>query len=324
MKSPQKLLRPDFSLEKAFLKSGYILGVDEVGRGCIAGSVVAAAVIFKTNDWNSSAEEMSAINDSKRVAPAQRERLSEWIKQNSLAYAVAEVSSEVVDKVNILQATFIAFRKVVEEIQKTKFLIDCILVDGNQRIPGVDLLQHTVVGGDSRSKSIAAASIVAKVHRDRMMTELSKAHPQYGFDKHKGYGTSAHWRALEEHGALSVHRRSFLKNFEKKKAGQGAEGMAADYLSKNGFQIVARNWRGPQSEIDIVAERDGELRFVEVRSRADDNLELSFPKLKQEKFKLAVREFLNSEPRVSKQSVHYDFIFVSAVEVQPHWDVFQW
>jgi len=324
VKSPQKLLKPDFSLEKAFLKSGYVLGVDEVGRGCIAGSVVAAAVAFRPADWALDSQELAGINDSKLVAPALRERLSEWIKMHSHAYAVAEVSSETVDKVNILQATFIAFRKVIEEIQKRNFPIDCVLVDGNQRIPGVDLLQHTVVGGDSRSKSIAAASIVAKVHRDQMMMNLGREHPEYGFEKHKGYGTAAHWRAIETHGALPAHRRSFLKNFEKKRAGQEAEGLAADFLSKNGFQILARNWRADNSEIDIIAEKQGALRFIEVRSRADDNLEMSFPKLKQDKFKTAVRNYLNSEARVARHSVHYDFIFVSPKEIQPHWDVFQW
>ncbi len=324
MKSPQQLLKPDFSLEKAFLKSGYILGVDEVGRGCIAGSVVAAAVIFKPDDWSCASDEMAGIHDSKLVAAPLRERLSQWIKQKAYAYSVAEVSSEIVDKVNILQATFIAFRKVIEDIQKKNIPIDCILVDGNQRIPGVDCLQHTVVGGDSRSRTIAAASIVAKVHRDQMMVELAKNHPEYGFEKHKGYGTAAHWKVIEALGAIPQHRRSFLKNFERKRAGQVAEGMAVEYLTQNGFQILARNWRGESNEIDIVAERRGELRFIEVRSRADNNLELSFPRIKQDKFKAAVRSFLNSEARVSKHSIHYDFIFVSPVEIQPHWDVFQW
>ncbi len=178
---------------------GLIAGVDEAGRGPLAGPVVAAAVIL--DDLNP----IAGLADSKKLTPLKRERLYDEIRAKALCCSIAEATVEEIDALNILQATMLAMRRSVEglRLKPTK-----VLVDGN-RLPVLDVLAEAIVKGDSKVQAISAASILAKVHRDRWCQELHAQYPQYGFDGHKGYGTAAHLQALKEHGATPWHRKSF-------------------------------------------------------------------------------------------------------------------
>ncbi len=176
-----------------------IAGIDEAGRGPLAGPVVAAAVIFPQNTF------LPGLDDSKKLSPRRREELFSKIHREARAVGVGVVSKVIIDRINILQATYLAMRQAVAELKVSP---DYLLVDG-MTIPDLDTLQLAIVKGDSLSISIAAASIVAKVTRDRIMVEQDKYFPQYGFAKHKGYGTKEHLRALDEHGVSPLHRRSF-------------------------------------------------------------------------------------------------------------------
>jgi ribonuclease HII len=176
-----------------------IAGVDEAGRGPLAGPVVAAAVIL--DDLNP----IAGLADSKKLTALKRERLYDEIRAKALCCSIAEATVEEIDELNILQATMLAMRRAVEglRLKPTK-----VLVDGN-RLPVLDVLAEAIVKGDSKVQAISAASILAKVHRDRWCQELHAQYPQYGFDAHKGYGTAAHLQALKEHGATPWHRKSF-------------------------------------------------------------------------------------------------------------------
>jgi ribonuclease HII len=178
---------------------GLMAGVDEAGRGPLAGPVVAAAVIL--DDLNP----IVGLADSKKLTALRRERLFDEIRAKALCCSIAEATVEEIDTLNILQATLLAMRRAVEglRLKPTK-----VLVDGN-RLPVLDVLAEAIVKGDSKVQAISAASILAKVHRDRWCQELHRQYPQYGFDGHKGYGTAAHLKALKEHGATPWHRKSF-------------------------------------------------------------------------------------------------------------------
>ena len=179
----------------------FLAGVDEAGRGPLAGPVFVAAVILSDDVV------IDGINDSKKLSERKREALFEMIKERALAYCIFSVDQKEIDKINILQATFKAMRGAVSGL---KVRPDYVLVDGDKS-PGLDIAHETVVKGDSKSMSIAAASILAKVSRDRYMTEMAEIYPGYGFEKHKGYGTSAHYAAIRERGISELHRKSFLK-----------------------------------------------------------------------------------------------------------------
>ena len=180
---------------------GYVntAGVDEAGRGPLAGPVVAAAVIFpaKIN--------IVGLDDSKKLSPKKREELYPQIQAEAIAYGVAIVSWEVIDEINILQASRLAMKKAVEQLQPVP---DLLLIDGNQKIDST-LDQWAIVKGDSKSLSIAAASVLAKVTRDRIMEDYHKLYPQYEFHRHKGYGTKLHRALIEEHGPCPIHRNTF-------------------------------------------------------------------------------------------------------------------
>ncbi len=179
--------------------SGLIAGVDEAGRGPLAGPVVAAAVILDE------LQPIRGLNDSKKLSPATRERLFDEIRARALCCSVAEASVEEIDCLNILQATLLAMRRAVDGLRLRPHRV---LVDGN-RLPTLAMPALAIVQGDAKVQAISAASILAKVHRDRLCVALHACHPQYGFDGHKGYPTAAHLAALREHGACAVHRRSF-------------------------------------------------------------------------------------------------------------------
>ena len=176
-----------------------IAGIDEAGRGPLAGPVVAAAVILlsKIN--------IPELNDSKKLSPKKREELFPKIQEMSVAFSVAVIDQEVIDEINILQAARLAMKKAVETLKITPGLL---LIDGNQKIDS-NLNQWAIVKGDSRSLSIAAASVLAKVTRDRIMDDYHKLYPQYGFDRHKGYGTKLHRNQIQEYGPCPVHRKTF-------------------------------------------------------------------------------------------------------------------
>ena len=180
-------------------RPGLIAGVDEAGRGPLAGPVVAAAVILDE------LAPIKGLRDSKVLTERARERLFDEIRARSLCCSIAQASVEEIDALNILQATMLAMRRAVDGLRLRPHLV---LVDGN-RLPALPMAAEAIVKGDATVSAIAAASILAKVHRDRLCMELHAQHPQYGFDGHKGYPTPAHLAALREHGASPQHRRSF-------------------------------------------------------------------------------------------------------------------
>ncbi|MBR3968846.1 MAG: ribonuclease HII [Clostridia bacterium] len=196
---------PDFSYEKEAYSKGYklVCGVDEAGRGPLAGPVCAAAVILPENC------EIDGLNDSKKISEKKREMLYDIIIEKAVAYSIAYGTLEEIEEHNILEATYIAMNRAIDGLDIKS---DFALIDGNRVPKGIKIPCETVVKGDSKSFSIAAASILAKVTRDRLMLEYDKKYPQYLFAKHKGYGTKAHYDAIKQHGVCEIHRLSFLKN----------------------------------------------------------------------------------------------------------------
>ena len=178
---------------------GLVAGVDEAGRGPLAGPVVAAAVILDD------ANPITGLADSKVLSPQRRERLHDEIRARALCCSIGLASVDEIDRLNILQATLLAMRRAVDGLRLKPVKV---LVDGN-RLPPLDVLSEAIVGGDAKVAAISAASIIAKVHRDRLCAELHAQFPQYGFALHKGYGTPEHLQALRLHGACPQHRRSF-------------------------------------------------------------------------------------------------------------------
>ncbi len=193
----------------------FIIGIDEAGRGPLAGPVVAGAVCYKDPHFQISTElkkEFSAIRDSKKLSPKKREEMFDFIHEHFYV-GVGIVSAETIDRVNILQATFLAMKSAVSQLMnnlpREAKERSYLLVDGNQEIPNFSYLQEAVVGGDGTVKSIAAASIIAKVTRDRMIEAYDTEYPGYGFAQHKGYGTKVHMDALRHLGPCKIHRMSF-------------------------------------------------------------------------------------------------------------------
>lgn len=199
---PEKTI-PTYEYEHKAYDSGFkcVCGIDEAGRGPLAGPVFAAAVVLPVDC------EIPGLNDSKKLTEKKRDALFEVIIEKAVAYSVASASEKEIDEINILNATYLAMNRAFDGLSVKP---DMALIDGN-REPGVDAMQKTVVKGDSKSMSIAAASILAKVSRDRYMLEIAKLYPQYEFQKHKGYGTKLHYERIREHGISDVHRKTFLK-----------------------------------------------------------------------------------------------------------------
>lgn len=195
---------PDFELEKAALSRGfkYICGVDEAGRGPLAGPVCAAAVILPENC------EIEGLNDSKKLSEKKREALFDVILEKAVAYSIAFGSLEEIEELNILEATFLAMNRAIEGLP---IKADYALIDGNRVPKGITIPCETVVKGDAKSCSIAAASILAKVTRDRLLLEYDATYPEYNFKKHKGYGTKEHTDLILKYGPCEIHRLSFLK-----------------------------------------------------------------------------------------------------------------
>jgi len=189
--------------ERKYAEFGLICGIDEVGRGPLAGPVVAGAVILPKDC------DILYINDSKQVSEKMREKLYDEIKEKAVACAVGHASPQRIDEINILQATYEAMREAIKQLG----VEPDILLNDAVNIPGVDIKQVPIIKGDAKSISIGAASIFAKVTRDREMMEYDKMYPEYGFAKHVGYGTAAHIAAIKEYGPCPIHRRSFIGKF---------------------------------------------------------------------------------------------------------------
>jgi len=216
------LSKSTFELEKILAEKGFevIIGTDEVGRGPLCGPVVACAVALKSRLLPFSFQESKQwdlVRDSKKLSEKQREEMFGFIHEH-FHVGIGLCDHETIDRINILEASFLAMKKAIQELRRkmnqesgvasddSKYMV---LVDGNKKIPNLSMGQMAVIGGDKIVKSISAASIVAKVTRDRMMEQFHEKYPQYGFDKHKGYGTKAHMDALSEHGSCEIHRKSF-------------------------------------------------------------------------------------------------------------------
>ena len=286
-----------------------ILGIDEVGRGPYAGPLVIGACIL--GDWQNSenAEWIEKLTDSKKLSAKRREELYVLIKEKALATATGWVSSAEIDEVGLSEALKLATRRAVKQIQKTKVPFSEIIIDGTMNfLVGTKLEKYvsTLKKGDFLVKEISAASILAKVERDKYMAELDAVYPEYGFGKHVGYGTAAHQKAMEEFDLTPEHRRSFRPVREiaedkitTKQLGDRGEQVVVDYLVESGHEIVARNYKTKLFEVDIISRKAQVLYFTEVKYRSgrDFGGALDFiDKKKQQKMHLAVEGFMATHP----------------------------
>jgi len=248
---------------------GSIAGIDEAGRGPLAGPLVAAGVVLPEGFDN------DVLNDSKKLTDRRRRNLYCIIRENALHVSLGVVTSGEIDRNRMSWAVRASFNRVIADMGENAGVF---LVDGNS-VAGLDAPARFFVKGDSRSLSIAAASIIAKVTRDDMMIDYHTRWPQYGFDSHKGYGSASHMKVLREAGPCPIHRMSFeplrsaypsgqldLFGAGDQIPGRGAETLAAKYLEEQGFNILHRNWLCPAGEIDLIAEKSGSIVFVEVKS----------------------------------------------------------
>ncbi len=196
-----------FEYENKYKDGGLVAGLDEAGRGPLAGPVVVAAVIMPLD----SDKLIEGINDSKKLTAKKREELYEKIKATAIDYIITEIDEKTIDEINILQATKLGASKCIKGLKKEPFIVlaDALNFDSPYPI-------ESIIKGDAKSYNIAAASILAKVYRDRLMLELDKVYPEYGFAAHKGYGTKTHINALKKYGKCAIHRDSFIKNFVEK------------------------------------------------------------------------------------------------------------
>lgn len=314
-----------------------ILGIDEVGRGPYAGPLVIGACIL--GDWQNSenAEWIEKLTDSKKLSAKRREELYVLIKEKALAAATGWVSSAEIDEIGLSEALRLATRRAVEQIQKTEVPFSEIIIDGTMNfLAGTKLEKYvsTLKKGDFLVKEISAASILAKVERDKYMVELDAVYPEYGFGKHVGYGTAAHQKAMEEFGLTPEHRRSFrpvreiaenkittkqlgdqdgqmiANKITSKQLGDRGEQVVVDYLETSGHEIVARNYKTKLFEVDIISKKDKALYFTEVKYRggSDFGAGLDFiDQKKQQKMRLAVEGFMAANPEYA------DFIPTLAV-----------
>ena len=316
-----------------------ILGIDEVGRGPYAGPLVIGACIL--GDWQNSenTEWIEKLTDSKKLSAKRRDELYVLIKEKALAAATGWVSSVEIDEIGLSEALRLATRRAVEQIQKAKVPFSEIIIDGTMNfLAGTKLEKYvsTLKKGDFLVKEISAASILAKVERDKYMAELDAGYPEYGFGKHVGYGTAVHQKAMEEFGLTPEHRRSFrpvreiaegkttakpknatrlkttaepknaseqkITNKQKtttKQLGDQGEQVVVDYLEVSGHEIMARNYKTKLFEVDIISRKNEMLYFTEVKYRSvhDFGAGLDFiDKKKQEKMRLAVAGFLATHP----------------------------
>ena len=303
-----------------------ILGIDEVGRGPYAGPLVIGACIL--GDWQNSenTEWIEKLTDSKKLSAKRRDELYVLIKEKALATATGWVSSAEIDEVGLSEALRLATRRAVEQIQKTKVPFSEIIIDGTMNfLAGTKLEKYvsTLKKGDFLVKEISAASILAKVERDKYMVELDAVYPEYGFGKHVGYGTAAHQKAMEEFGLTPEHRRSFrpvreiaenkitakqlgdrgeqmiANEITCKQLGDRGEQVIVDYLEASRHEIVARNYKTKLFEVDIISQKDRVLYFTEVKYRRDSDFGAGLDFIdqkKQQKMRLSVKGFMEANP----------------------------
>lgn len=210
------MLIPRATKERAYVAQGrpMIFGVDEAGRGCLAGPVVAAAVLFDWTDEGFRKKLRGLVRDSKLMTRGSRQRAYDLIREHSVSWGIGVVHVTDIDQLNIFQANLVAMRYALQAADHSPELDRSVgLIDGTHTVPLLELQQERCIDGDARIVSIAAASIIAKEYRDRLMEHYDLEYPQYGFAKHKGYGTKAHFAALNLHGLTPLHRRTFLKGF---------------------------------------------------------------------------------------------------------------
>jgi len=315
---------PSWRFEEELFSAGWlaVVGIDEVGRGPLAGPVVAAAIRISPEEQG---QLPPGVNDSKKLSRLRREALFE-ILQERFATAVGVAKQDEIDAINILRASQRAMERAVESLavggaDGSKKVV--LLIDGNQPIE-TTLSQRTLVRGDQQSYSIAAASIIAKVTRDREMQIWAKRYPDYGFEQNMGYGTRQHIEALKKKGPCPLHRRSFItrvlgeerpRRQTRRESGKYWEERAAEYLEGHGFDVIERSLRNHFGEIDLIARRGSQWRLVEVRSsRSADIFELG-EGLSKAKFERIVRtaqaHFLAQGLDAEDLDLHVDVILVS-------------
>jgi len=259
--------------EREFVNEGYkhVCGIDEAGRGPLAGPVYAAAVILPFG------LELSGLDDSKKLSEKKRDLLFDEITEKAIDFGIGVADHKEIDALNILKATFLAMNRAVDSM---KLKPDIALIDGN-RDPAVMCRSKCIVGGDSKSASIAAASILAKVSRDRFMLSAAKEYPQYMFEKHKGYGTKLHYDKLGAYGSSEIHRQSFLKKwkaesqdgktnhdtFAPKARGDLGEALALEFLNNKGYITLTCGFHSRFGEIDLIVSNSEYVVFVEVKLR---------------------------------------------------------
>ncbi|MBR2851108.1 MAG: ribonuclease HII [Anaerotignum sp.] len=271
-KHQQELARLDeiLTYERGLWKAGYdlVAGIDEVGRGPLAGPVVAAAVILPKEC------KIEGVNDSKKLSAKKREELYDIILEKAVSYGIGVVSNERIDEINILQATYEAMREALSQLKPKA---DYILADA-VTIPMVSTPQRGIIKGDAKSMSIGAASIVAKVYRDRMMEAYEEVYPGYGFASNKGYGAAEHIEGIKKQGITPIHRKTFVKNFLPQDGdtttdkGHRGEALAAKQMEKMGYEILERNFHALKAEIDIIAKKDNVIVFTEVKYRKNEEM----------------------------------------------------
>ena len=296
-------------IEKELTEQGFrlICGVDEAGRGPLAGPVYAAAVILPFQ------AQISGLNDSKKLTEKTRDRLFDEIVNVAIDYGVGTADHNEIDEINILQATFLAMNRAIDAL---KIKPDIALIDGN-REPGAKCRSMCIVGGDRKSASIAAASILAKVSRDRYMVEMAVKYPEYDFGKHKGYGTKLHYERLHEFGPSEIHRLSFLKKLykkpeptEAKKLGNLGETLASEFLAKKGYKIIDKNFHSPFGEVDIIAQDDDNVIFLEVKLRKNAGF-------------AQAREFVDKDKQGKITATANIWLSLNQTKLQPRFDIIE-
>ncbi len=323
---------PDFALEQDLLVNQknvrvvrWVAGVDEAGRGPLAGPVVAAAVMLPM-DWPSHLR----LDDSKRLSPAAREMLYKEICKRAIGWRIQAASPAQVDGMGVLNATFWAMSRCLQRLRPRP---DWALIDGPQ-VPLAVCPCKAVVKGDSRSNSIAAASILAKTSRDRVMRVYGARFPLWNFAQHKGYPTRGHRVAIAQHGLSPIHRRSFralpanglpqkptrVPKSKSQLRGRWGEALAADYLSQLGATVVAKNYVCREGEIDIVAQLESFMVFAEVKNRASDQVayhpSLAVNRRKQCHLRLAAERYL-LEHDVEHLQPRFDVICICGKKDNP-------
>lgn len=250
----------------------YVIGIDEVGRGPLAGEVVSAAVCIELED------PIEGIKDSKKLSEKRRLEMATTIKEESVALSISKASVELIDEINIKRATIVTMERALKNILKDleeKDISDFVVLVDSERISGpVETI--SIDKGDDKCVSIGAASIIAKVYRDSLATKWHEEYPEYGFDRHKGYGTRDHRVAIVRYGPSPIHRKSFLKNLPKWREnpnirGKLGEDIATEYLEEKDYIILDRNYDSPEGEIDIIALKGTTIAFVEVKLRTNSN-----------------------------------------------------